>query len=242
MALSVLLSRLATPEALGLGAGAALAHSLALWAGLGPELAMGALLSCVFGARALRARSIPAHLFTLGLAFGCGAGAAAILAGFGSAELGTRVAAAITATVLAAVPLAVPADDPLAFELRELAAACVGPQRRRALRALALRRRFDEVRGLMGSAARRRMERAFGAALRLGRARQRARRATAIELLDRRLDETLRGLRRAVGAASATRDLIDGIDDAALAGLSLEQSDLEDTASAVIEVERELSS
>ncbi|MDH5491211.1 MAG: hypothetical protein OEY14_04605, partial [Myxococcales bacterium] len=239
--LSTLLAHRLSPEALGLGAAGALVHALLTQAGLSPALAMGALLTFVFGARAARSRTIPIHLLSLALTFGCGAVAFVIVSGFGSAELSTAIAATLTATVLSTVPLALPGDDPLAFELRELARGTHGPLRMRMLRALVLRRRFAEISELLGARARSRMERAFEAMLQVARARAASRRSGPIALLDKRLSEYLRRLRRAVGAALATRAYLEGMDDAALAGLRVEQDDLESAASALVELDAELS-
>lgn len=239
IALASLLARRPSPEAVGLGAVGALAHSWLIGSGFSPALAFGVFAAFVFGARARRSPTAARHLAQLALAAACGAGAAAVVLGYAGAVAGIQAAAIVLGTLVAAAPLVMGVDDAVTYELLGLARGAHGTLRFRLLKAAVVRRRMrQDVR--LGRRAAKHVEQAFDALLRTARARASARAASA-ELLDRRLAEYVRRLGRTYIAASTAHDLEDGVDDRALAALRLHGDDIEVETRAMVEAERGVS-
>lgn len=234
--LATLIARRPSPEAVGLGATGALAHSWLVGTGFSPALAFGIFLALVYGARARRAPTATSHLAQLLATAACGAAAAAVVLGYGGAETGMRVAAVVLGTLVAAMPLVMSVDDAITYELLGLARQSHGVLRFRLLKAVVVRRRMQRDVQL-GRRAAKHVDQAFKALLRTARARVSARAASA-ELLDRRLSEYVRRLGRTYIAASTAHDLEEGVDDRALAALRLHGDDLEVEARAMVEAER----
>jgi hypothetical protein len=231
--LSVTIAGAVSPAAVALGAAGALAY--ALFAPISLAFAGGALVSFGFAARSLRARSPVAQVAMLGAAFLAGGAGSWIVVAYGSASAAVQGAAASVASLLAAAPLLVVVDDRIAHRLRDLADRASGALKIRLLRAVLLRRRFDELADALSRDARRKMDRAFSALAGASAARLDAPVAKSGPL-DARIAAYVAALTRATRAAASTHALEKGIDDAVLAELRLEGEDLEARADAIVEL------
>jgi hypothetical protein len=223
-----------TFSSLATGAFAALLHAaISPYSFVAGGLAAFAL---AFVPRAMRARTWPSRAAELGLAIvGAGLGAA-IVGAYSSASLPIALAATAVGAILLAAPLVWPIDDPIAYELRFLAASSSGALRRRLARAVVLRRRAPAVHASLAPRTSVRVERAWKVLVRAasdrisGAAAQR-------DTLDRRIKAYVHSLSRATFAASRANALTQDLDDVVLAELRLERDDLQAKAEALAEVQ-----
>jgi hypothetical protein len=201
-----------------------------------PELAAAAFVASAHGARAIRGRNAPLRgAYTLASLL-AGLGAGLVLGRYTDAELGVLAAAALVAGLLAAAPLAIPADDPVTFALAGLAAESDEPTRTLLLRGAAIRRRVDgATMDVLPPRVAEQLESAWSALLDTARARATARSA-ASALLDKRIARFVEVLERIYAAAEERAARAAGLDDKALLAAKMEGDRLEAEVSALVEV------
>jgi MFS family permease len=234
----------AASGALGAFAGAALA-------GGSPAIAGAALVGFAYAERTLRVRGTSANgsralarLAHLGAALGAGALAGSISAAYLSASITVRAVAVIVCAVLAALPLLVEADDPLAHALDGAAADVSEPARAKLREGAELRRHADEE--LLDRRSAREVRRTWRALLRLAESRIRLERSVAGRppgthaervraLLDERIADHVSVLGRAYVAIDTAHAAEASLDDAALRNVETVGESLEQVSKAMVE-------
>lgn len=164
-----------------------------------PLLASGLLLTFVFGARAMRARSWRELGLHLGLAFVSGAAASWVVRADDRAEVALWLAAVTIAALLSSVPWLVPTDPPRVVALRRLASRARGSLRARLLRAAAVARRLSRA-GSLARADEAIVQRTFQQVLAIAERRVDGRGSLAIEDELSRCIERLAEIARRTGA------------------------------------------
>ncbi len=223
----------ASPAAIGAGAVSAL-----LYAAVAPHsfaLAGAVGFAAVFSPRALRARTPFGTGGLLALAAVGGGAGAHVAWAYAQATEPVQLAAIVVGTLLVAMPLFWPIDDPVAFALRSLAGRTGGTLRTRLLRGVAIRRRAVTVHGALSRPAARRVRRAWTALVRAARARVHGSHSGA-DVLDRRIRTYLDALCRATRAAARAHELTRDLDDVVIRELELERDDLVARADALVEL------
>jgi hypothetical protein len=240
VALAVLLAMAATglPSALAVAAGALGAFASGVVAGAGPALAGALLVTLCFAERTLRIRDNKARLLHLGLAAGAGALAAWLSARYAPADMLVRVVVVVVAAVLTALPLAVPADDPVAFALDDVARDVAEPAKASLAAGAELRRTVDE--SLLDRESARDARQAWQNLVRLAQARARLekpRRGTdaVLRRLDQRIGEHVESLTKMYTAADAASAATLSLDDSALMKVDNAGSSLDEVSKAIVE-------
>ena len=137
-----------------------------------PTLAGAAFIACVVGPRAIRAISTTGRVLVVALSSLGGAVGTYAIAATEHAGPERLLGALLVTGFLLALPLAVPADDPVGGALRWVAAHTRGVARAAALRGVALRRRLERALHRPSRAERRAIEAGFQRLLELGDARE----------------------------------------------------------------------
>lgn len=201
-----------------------------------PELAAALFVAGAHGARSIRGRSLAlrgAHTLTALLG---GLLGGAILARYADAEPGVIAAASIVGALLAAMPLAIPADDAITFALQALASESDEPARALLMRAVAIRRRVDAATiDVLPPSVSTQLEASWAALLETANARATSR-ASAALLLDKRIARFVDALDRIYTAAEERAARAAGLDDKALLAAKMEGDRLEAEVAALIEV------
>ncbi len=130
----------ARPAALAVSAGALGALAAGVLAGPAPALGCALLLAGVYAERTARVRGRGARVGHVVAALFAGGVAGALADGFAGAAPSTYAVAVVVAAVLAALPLLVEADDPVAHALETLARSVREPSRGALLEGAELRR------------------------------------------------------------------------------------------------------
>lgn len=247
LVIGVLLSLAASATTDGLaaagGALGALAASLAEPAS--PAAFGAALVGFCYAERTLRVRGGTARLVHVGGALVAGALAGTVTSAYAGASFEIRAVAAGVAAVLAALPLFVEADDPIAHALDGLAED-VGKEAGASLaEGAALRRQVDER--LLDAASIKDVRGSWRALVKLGEARARLERASlekgsaargaVARRVDQRIAEHVAALRRAYLAADtahAAEAAEESRDKRALEGVEAAGEKLEATSEALI--------
>jgi hypothetical protein len=258
VALTVLFALAASGGASALSAGFGALGALA--AGLvspGPTVLGGAILVAgVSAERTLRVRGRGARAVHFALALVSGAIAGGLVASFGWSSLALCVVAVVVASVLAATPQLVEADDLTAHALEAIARDVDEPARRTLLTGADLRRHADDA--LLDRSTSRTVRGTWRALLRLAEARQRVQRARVVRtvpaprgsgdqvaspsdavlaMLDVRLSEHVTALARAYVAVDTARAAELGLDDVALRTVETAGDALDTVSRAMIDVE-----
>jgi hypothetical protein len=244
------------PNALAAGLGALGALAAGLVSPDATVLGGAILLAGAYGERTLRVRGRGARAVHFALALVSGAIAGGLVATFGGASLALRVVAVIVASVLAATPQLVEADDLTAHALESVARDVDEPARRTLLTGADLRRQADDA--LLDRATSRTVKGTWRALLRLAEARQRVQRARVVRaaptprgsgdqvaspsdavlaMLDVRLSEHVTALARAYVAVDTARAAELGLDDVALRTVESAGDALDTVSRAMIDVE-----
>jgi hypothetical protein len=132
-------------QSLSVAGGALGAFGSGLLASVSPAAAGAVLVAAAFGERTTRIRSRTARAVHIGVALVAGALAGSLSTAFGTASLPVMAVAVLVAAVLAALPLLVEADDPVAHALDEAALAVAEPARSTLMQGAELRRTAEEV-------------------------------------------------------------------------------------------------
>jgi hypothetical protein len=246
------------PNALAAGLGALGALGAGILSPGATVLGGAVLLAGVHGERTLRVRGRAARAVHFALALVSGAIAGGLIAAFEGSSPALRVVAIIVASVLAATPQLVEADDLTAHALESVARDVDDPARRTLLTGADLRRQADDA--LLDRATSRTVKGTWRALLRLAEARQRVQRARGVRaaptrtrpgsgdqvaspsdavlaMLDVRLSEHVTALARAYVAVDTARAAELGLDDVALRTVESAGDALDTVSRAMIDVE-----
>jgi hypothetical protein len=247
VALAVMLALAAsfTPSALAVGSGAIGAFGGGVVADAAPALAGALLIALCFGERSLRVREPKARIVHLALAAGAGALAGWLSARYVGADLPLRAVVVVVAAVLTALPLLVPAEDPLAHALDDIAASVSEPAKATLVAGAELRRSVDE--SLLDKESARDARKAWQNLLRLAQARARLERPNTVlgdgsnrsdavlKRLDQRLFDHVSSLTTMYTAADAASAASLSLDDSALQKVGAAGTTLDAVSKAIVE-------
>lgn len=170
-----------TIQSLAIGGGALGAFGGGVLASVSPAAAGAVLVAAAFAERTTRVRSRTARAVHVVTALVGGGFAGALSSSFTSASIPVLAVAAVVAAVLAALPLLVEADDPVAHALDEAAALVSEPAKSSLERGAELRRNAEDVPLDRATAAR--VRTTWQSLLRLAEARVRLERSRPQALL-----------------------------------------------------------
>jgi MFS family permease len=227
-----------------------------------PAAAGAFLVAAAFAERTTRSRSRTARAVHLGVALVVGALAGTISTAFSAASMPVMVVAILVSAVLAALPLHVPADDPVAHALDEAAAAIAAPSRQLLREGAELRRSAEEV--PLDRVTQARVSKTWESLLRLAEARVRLERSrprlaapsgeespgpaggeaaaqpsaadAVLGMVDQRIAEHVAVLSKTIAAVDTARAAAVGLDDADLRTVDSMGDSLEDVSRAMVEV------
>jgi hypothetical protein len=236
-------------SAVAAAAGAMGAFAATVMTPASPAIGGAVLLGFAYAERTARVRgtgsagrALP-RLAHIGVALGAGALAGTIGVAYAGASVGVRGVAVVVAAVLAALPLLIDADDPVAHELDRAAAAVSDPARAKLREGAELRRQAGEE--LLDARSARQVKRTWRALVRLAEARCKLERAATTgassqaervrALLDDRIAAHVAVLCRAYLAVDAARGAEATIDDAALRSVESVGESLEQVSDALVE-------
>jgi hypothetical protein len=230
-------------QALAVAGGALGAFAATMLSPVWTPLAGAAFAGLALAERASRVKTRAARIAHVGLAVVGGAAAASLATSFAASSIAVRGVAAVVGAVVAAMPLLIDADDPLAHTLESAASSVGDPARTALLDGAELRRTADDV--VLDRAAARHVRRTWTSLARLADARVRLERrrsvgATAtssavVAMLDERISQHVSALRRAFTAHDAARAAGVGLDDAALRDVENVGESLETLSEAIVE-------
>lgn len=132
-------------QSMSVAGGALGAFGSGVLASISPAAAGAVLVAAAFGERTTRIRSRTARAVHVGVALVGGALAGSLSTAFSAASIPVMAVAIVVAAVLAALPLLVEADDPVAHALDEAASAVTEPARSALMQGAELRRNAEEV-------------------------------------------------------------------------------------------------
>jgi MFS family permease len=234
-----------TVSALAMAGGALGAFASGVLSTASPAVGGAALLALAYGERSWRVRGRTARAAHLGLALVGGALSGALSGAFLSASPAVRGVATVVAAVLAALPLLVDADDPIAHALDGAASDLEGPVAASLREGAELRRTTHEVPLDRPTTAR--VRSTWRALLQLAEVRSRLERTKSartasspahavVEMLDQRIRDHVVALSRAYTAADSAKAAEVGLDDSALRSVETMGDSLEDVSRALVEV------
>ncbi|MCL2723547.1 MAG: hypothetical protein FWD69_03835 [Polyangiaceae bacterium] len=230
-------------SALAVASGAAGALAGGLLASLLPAAAGAALVACAFVERTTRIRT-PA-MRALHVLFACAAGALAgfLSAAFASSSFAITAVAVVVAAVVCALPLLVPADDPVAHALDLASRSLSGSAREYLANGAKLRRFASDVtldRNIDTS-----VTATWRSLLRLAEARVRLEHTLGqlpsgemdvLGMVDQRIEEHVRALMRAYAAVDTASAASVALDDVAKKDVEATADSLEEVGRALVEV------
>jgi len=244
-------------QSLSVTGGALGAFGAGILASVSPAAAGAILVSAAFAERTTRVRSRTARAVHVLIALVGGGLGGALSTAYSTASLPVFGVAVVVAAVLAALPLLVEADDPVAHALDQAAIAVAEPAKASLAQGAELRRQANEV--PLDRATAKRVKSTWQSLMRLAEARIRLERTrpgvplvrvaeTAAEppkstttqsvlgMLDQRIKEHVEVLSRAYTAVDTAAAAALGLDDAALKNTEHVGDALEDAAAAMVEV------
>jgi len=243
VAFGVLLALAASfgPSAIAVASGALGAFASGVLASHIPALAGAVLLGLAFAERTLRVRDRNSRIVHGLLALFAGGLAGFLATHYAASEPLVRVVVVVIAAVLATAPLMIPADDPLAHALDDLADSIECPAATKLRAAAELRRTVDE--SLLDQESARDARRAWKNLLGLAQARARLagarllnERARAVmRRVDQRIQEHVDSLTQMYTAADAASAAGISLDDAALRSVETARETLDEVSKAIIE-------
>jgi MFS family permease len=242
-------------QSLTVAAGALGAFGGGVLAPISPAAAGAVLVAAAFAERTTRVRSKTARAVHVLVALVGGALAGSLSAGFASATLPVFGVAIVVAAVLAALPLLVEADDPVAHALDQAAEIVSEPAKKSLADGAELRRTTEEV--PLDRATQARVRKTWQSLLKLAEARIRLERSkprtmiriaedakpgapstadAVLGMLDQRIAETVTVLSRAYTAVDTANAATLGLDDTALKTVEPVADSLEEVSRAMVEV------
>jgi MFS family permease len=257
--MSVLLAIFASGSAqsLAIAAGAAGAFGSGVLAPVSPAAAGAVLVAAAFAERSTRVRSRTARAVHVLLALAAGALAGTLSTAFSGSSIPVYGVAVVVAAVLAALPLLVDADDPVAHAL-EIASGDVGePSKASLLEAAELRRSASEI--PLDRATEGRVKDTWKSLLRLAEARVRLERnrprqlvrvatgddnaapattaGAVLTMVDQRIADHVAALGKAYMAVDTAHAAAIGVDTTALEPTAQMGDSLEEVSRALVEVD-----
>ncbi|CAN5908343.1 hypothetical protein BH11MYX4_BH11MYX4_33260 [soil metagenome] len=230
-----------------------------------PAAAGAVILAAAFAERTTRIRSRTARAVHLLVALVAGALGGSLSTAFTGSSLAVTAVAIVVASVLAALPLLVEADDPVAHALEQAAKGVSEPARAALISGAELRRNAEEV--PLDRPTQVRVRKTWQALLRLAEARVRLERSrpkvlvriaelapvssgdalalpaaqpsaadAVLGMVDQRISEHVTVLAKAYTAVDTARAAAVGIDDAELRNIDSMGDSLEDVSRAMVEV------
>ncbi len=244
-----------TANATSVASGALGAFGSGVLASVSPAAAGAVLVAAAFGERTLRVRSRTARAVHVLVALVGGALAGSLSSAFTAASLPVFGVSILVAAVLAALPLLVEADDPVAHALTQAAGDVSEPAKAALLEGAELRRTAQDV--PLDRAKQSRVRKTWqsllelaDARIRLERARPRVRVAEAspasgqtnaadavLGMVDQRIAEHVAALGKAYTAVDTARAAQVGLDKTALEHVETMGDDLEEMSRAIAEIE-----
>lgn len=240
-------------NAVAVAAGALGALGSGMLASVSPGVAGAVIIAAAFAERTLRVRSRNGKALHVGLALVAGGLAGSLATAFAAATPAVFVVAAVVGAVLAALPLLVEADDPVAHALDEAASLVSDPAKAALREGAELRRNAADV--PLDRATRARVRSTWKALLGLAEARVRLEKRVpagrvrvaddgakptaadaVLDMLDQRIREHVEVLGRAFTAVDTAHAAALGLDDAALAPVAQLGDSLEEVSRAMVEV------
>ena len=248
-------------QSLTVAGGALGAFGAGVLGGVSPAAAGAVLVAAAFAERTIRVRSRTARAVHVLVALVGGALGGSLSTAYSSATLPVFAVAVVVGAVLAALPLLVEADDPLAHALDEAAASVAEPAKSALANGAELRRHAHEV--PLDRATEARVKKTWQSLLRLADARIRLERArpqvlvriaeqakapapadgapksaaeSVLGMLDQRIAEHVTVLSRAYTAVDTAAAAAIGLDDAALKNVEHVGESLEEVSRAMVEV------
>jgi hypothetical protein len=240
-------------QSIAIASGALGALGSGILGGASPAIAGAVLLAAAFAERTTRVRSRTARAVHLGVALISGAFAGALADAYAGAALPVTAVAAVVGAVLAALPLLVEADDPVAHALEAAARVVSEPARATLLEGAELRRTSADVPLERETAAR--VRKTWLALLRLAEARTRLEKSrprvrvaeglpgsdapaadAVLAMVDQRAAEHVALLARAYSAVDTVNAAAASLDDTALGEIASMGDSLEDESRALVEV------
>lgn len=249
-------------QSVTIGAGALGALGAGVLASTSPAAAGAVLVAAAFAERTMRVRARTARAVHVLVALVGGGLAGSLSTAYTTASLPLFLVAAVVAGVLAALPLVIEADDPVAHALAEAAEMVSEPARQSLIDGATLRRTTQDL-GVFGDrAAAARVRTTWQSLLRLADARTRLERTrpslptgavrvaeelegpppppsasmSVLEMVDRRIADHVSVLARAYSAADSVTAARIGLDDSALKTVESMGESLEDVSRALVEV------
>lgn len=243
-------------QSLTVAAGALGAFGGGVLAPVSPAAAGAVFVAAAFAERTTRIRSKTARAVHVLVALVGGALAGSLSAGFATATLPVFAVAIVVAAVLAATPLLVEADHPVAHALDQAAAAVAEPAKKSLADGAELRRSTEEV--PLDRATQARVKKTWQSLLKLAEARVRLERSRprtmirvaeegkegtpptaadqVLTMLDQRIAEHVTVLSRAYTAVDTANAATVGLDDSALKTVEPVADSLEEVSRAIVEV------
>jgi len=249
-----------TVQSIAVASGAFGAFASGILGSVSPAAAGAVLVAAAFAERTTRIRSRNARAVHVLLALVGGALAGTLSTSFNASSMAVTAVAVLVASVLAALPLLVDADDPVAHALDHAARAVSEPARGALASGAELRRNAEEV--PLDRATQARVRKTWGSLLRLAEARVRLERSrpallvrvadattamtappsaadAVLAMVDQRLAEHVAVLSKAYTAVDTARAAAVGLDDADLRTVDSMGDSLEDVSRAMVEVKAE---
>jgi hypothetical protein len=246
-------------QALAVTGGALGALGAGVLGSFSPAAGGAVLLAAVFAERTTRVRSRTARAVHVLLALVAGALGGSLSTAYSSASLPVFGVAIVVCGVLAALPLLVDADDPVAHALDQAAAVVAEPAKSALASGAELRRSAQEV--PLDRPTQARVKSTWQSLLRLAEARIRLERSrplvavrvaepaaegaprsaaeSVLGMLDQRIAEHVSVLSRAYTAVDTAAAAALGLDDAALKNVEQVGDSLDDVSRALVEVRGE---
>ncbi len=257
--LAVLLALFAssTLNSLSVASGALGAFGSGVLASFSPAAAGAVLVAAAFAERTTRVRSRTGRAVHVLIALVGGGFAGSLATAFTSASLPVYAVAVVVAAVLAALPLLVDADDPVAHALDMASKNVSEPAKKSLAEGAELRRNAQEV--PLDRSTQERVKKTWQSLLRLAEARVRLERSrpkmlfrvsdeapatqperknaadTVLAMVDQRIAEHVEVLGRAYTAVDTVRAATLGLDDSALKNVQSIGDSLDDTSRAIVE-------
>ena len=243
-----------TVSSLAIAGGALGAFGAGILSPVSPAAAGAVILAAAFAERTTRIRSRTARAVHVVVALVAGALGGSLSTAFNGGSLPVTMVAIVVAAVLAALPLLVEADDPVAHALEGSAKDVSEPARSALLEGAELRRNAQEV--PLDRATQLRVRKTWGALLRLAEARVRLERSrpkvlvriaelplaqpsaadAVLGMVDQRIHDHVTVLAKAYTAVDTARAAAVGIDDAELRTIDTMGDSLEDVSRAMVEM------
>lgn len=253
-----------TVQSMAVASGALGAFGSGILGPVSPAAAGAVLVAAAFAERTTRIRSRTARAVHVLVALVGGGLAGSLSTSFNASSIPVMLVAVVVAAVLAALPLLVEADDPVAHALDSAAAEVSEPARSALTQGAELRRQAEEI--PLDRAAQDRVKKTWQSLLRLAEARVRLERSrpktlvrigdiapvsasaggvalaqpsaadAVLGMVDQRLTEHVTVLSKAYTAVDTARAAAVGLDDADLRTVDSMGDSLEDVSRAMVEV------